>query len=139
VNDKSYKILEAQHRKNWTGSFGEMADYAIKLEGIEDWIQLTQKPDTPAPVVGSEIFGHTEVQTRNGTSYMKFKKVNPSYTGGGGGQKALGNLIDMPYVISLLEAIAVEVGAEKAIKKKDNLPPEDTDLDEPVNLADIPF
>ena len=139
-DNKSYKITEAQFRKNWSGAHGEMADYAVKLEGVDEWVQLTQKPETPAPTVGAELFGHTWVQTSNGKSYLRFKKENPQFQGGSRSPSSgLGEVLDMTYITKLLEAIATEVGgdAAAAIKRTDNVP-QDVD-DRPIDLSEIPF
>lgn len=140
MENKNYKILEAQKRKEWAGKHGPMVDYAVKLEGVDEWVQLTQKPETPEPTVGSEIFGRTWVQTNGDKSYLRFKKENPN---GGGYQKqdgsAVGSVMDLEYMLKLLEAIAFEVGgtAQAAIRRQDVVV-EDID-DKPIDLSEIPF
>lgn len=138
MEDKTFRITEAQHRKNWQGQHGEMADYAIKLEGVEGWVQLTQKPDTPAPVVGQELFGHTWVQTNGDKSYLRFKKVSQNFNGGSRQQSSgLGQILDVEYITKLLEAIAEAVDAKVDVKQKDVVV-EDID-DKPIDLSEIPF
>lgn len=134
--DQDYRILSVEARQAFPTDYGEMQPYAIKLEGVDGYVQLVQKPETPAPTVGQVIHGHTYNQGK----YLKFKKVNPEFAQQGGGSKPspAGAVADNGYVIQLLEAIAVAVGAEDAVKAKQDTVLEDID-DEPIDLSEIPF
>lgn len=134
--DQDYKILSVEARQSFTTDYGEMQPYALRLEGVEGYVQLTQKPETPAPLVGATIHGHTYSQGK----YLKFKKVNPEFAQQGGGSKpsSVEATADSGYIIKLLEAIAVEVGAEHAVKSKQDTVLEDIS-DEPIDLSEIPF
>ena len=129
--DKDYKILTVEPRQAYDTDYGTMQPYAITLEGVEGYVQLSQKPETPAPTVGQVIHGHTYNQGK----FLKFKKVNPNYAGNESGSKPQSSA-DQGRVLELLEAIAVAVGAEVAVKQDTVL--EDID-DRPIDLSEIPF
>ena len=122
MEDKDYKILSVVPQQAFTGKYGTLQPYNLTLEGLEGAVQLNQKPETPAPQVGKTIFGH--VYERNG--YKNFKRVSKDFKPQQGGND---------YMIRLLEAIAIAVGANQAVK--DNVP---TDVsNEPIDLSKIPF
>ena len=129
--DKDYKILSVEPRQAYDTGYGTMQPYAITLEGVEGYVQLSQKPETPAPVVGQVIHGHTYNQGK----FLKFKKVNPNYAGNDGGSKPQSSA-DQGRMLELLEAIAVAVGADVAAKQDTVL--DDID-DRPIDLSEIPF
>lgn len=98
-------------------------------------MNLLQKPETSAPSVGDTLHGYTYTQKSKGGDFLKFKKVNPEYDqGSGGGSKP--QPANNDYVIELLEAIAVAVGAE--VKKADVVPSE-FEGSQPIDLSEIPF
>lgn len=135
--DQDYRILTVEARQAYQTDYGEMQPYAITLEGVEGYVQLTQKPETPAPMVGQTIHGHTYSQGK----YLKFKKVNPEFAqqGGGGSKPSSAQpSADNGYIIKLLEAIAVEVGAQHAVRGDTDTVLEDID-DKPIDLSEIPF
>ena len=129
--DKDYKILSVEPRQAYDTDYGQMQPYALTLEGVEGYVQLSQKPETPAPVVGQVIHGHTYNQGK----FLKFKKVNPNYQQSAPASNP-GQSGDMGRVMEYLEAIAVAVGAEVAGKQ--DTAPEDVD-DRPIDLSAIPF
>lgn len=135
--DQDYTILSVQKRNEWTGGFGTFQDYALQLEGVDGWVQLTQKPETAAPEQGQVLHGHTEVQTRGGKSSLKFKKVNPEFAGQNQGHSSTtptnlaGNEKTLEYIVEMLEELTGR-------KQKPDHAPEDID-DEPIDLAEIPF
>ena len=122
MEDKDYKILSVVPQQAFTGKYGTLQPYNLTLEGLEGTVQLNQKPETAAPQVGQTIFGH--VFERNG--YKNFKRVSKNFQPKQGGDD---------YMIRLLEAIAIAVGANQAVK--DNVPTEVKD--EPIDLSKIPF
>lgn len=133
--DKDYKITSVEPRTAYDTQYGTMQPYALKLEGVEGYVQLSQKPETEAPYVGQTIHGHTYEQKGPHGVFLKFKKVNPNYAGNDGASKPSSSA-DQGRVLELLEAIAVAVGAEVATKKDTVL--EDID-DTPIDLSEIPF
>lgn len=52
--------------------------YSVQFEGSEDWIDINQKPATPAPTVGQELEGEIE-KTNWG---YRFKKAASGFSGG---------------------------------------------------------
>lgn len=131
MNDKDYVIRQVEARAAYQTDYGEMQPYALKLEGVEDWVQLSQKPTTPAPAVGQTIHGHTYSQKGSKGDFLKFKKVNPEYSSGGSKPQ---QSQDNAYIIQLLEAIAKEVG----VPGVGDVVPSDIE-GEPFDLAEIPF
>jgi hypothetical protein len=45
-------------REEWEGSYGAMVTYRLRVNGEE--VDLNQKPETPAPTEGQQIYGHLE-------------------------------------------------------------------------------
>ena len=131
IVDKDYKILSVEPRAAYDTQYGTMQPYALKLEGVDGFVQLSQKPETEAPVVGQVIHGHTYNQGK----FLKFKKVNPNYQQSAPASNP-GQSGDMGRVMEYLEAIAVAVGAEVAGKQDTVL--DDID-DRPIDLSEIPF
>lgn len=134
--DKDYKIKSVEPRKAYDTPYGTMQPYALQLEGVEGYVQLSQKPETDAPVVGQTIHGHTYEQQGPHGGFLKFKKVNPNYAEQGGGSKPSQPSADMDYVIKLLEAIAKAVDAE--VELKDDVQ-DMLDDSQPIDLSEIPF
>lgn len=139
MQDKPYVVKTVQKRDEWTNSYGTFQNYALQLEGEEGWIQLSQKPDTKAPVEGSELFGHIEVQTRGDKTFRKFKKGQRqdggNFKGGGGSSKA-----DIDYIIMMLEELTGRRDKpSNPTGRGGDAEPTVEELDEPVDLSDIPF
>lgn len=134
--DKDYKIISVDPRAAYDTQYGTMQPYALKLEGVEGFVQLSQKPETDAPQVGSTLHGHTYEQNGPHGPFLKFKKVNPEYAGNDGASKPSSSA-DSGRVLELLEAIAVAVDADVAPKKDTIL--EDIDDGQPIDLSEIPF
>lgn len=73
------KVISAMKTGSYTGKFGTMVKYAIQFEGQEEAVELSQKPETPAPKAGDELEGTIE-----DTQYGKrFKKAQGSFSKGG--------------------------------------------------------
>lgn len=136
---KDYVIKSVEARKAYSTDYGEMQPYALELQGVDGFVQLSQKPETPAPEVGTTLHGYTFEQKSAKGSFLKFKKVNEQYqnNNGGGNSSSSSSSADNDYIVKLLEAIVVAVGAEVEIKSKDNIL-EDID-NEPIDLSEIPF
>lgn len=137
--DKDYKVTFAEARNRYPTAYGDMQAYALKLEGVDGFVQLGQKPETRPPEVGDTLFGHTYEQNSSKGTFLKFKKVNPNYENNSGStpQSSSSQVVD-PYVVELLEAIAEKVGAGNAVKRKDTVL-EDIDEGEEIDLSEIPF
>jgi hypothetical protein len=134
--EKSYKITNVQKRRSWTGNFGTFQDFALQLEGVQGWVSKSQKPETPEPVVGEEIYGHVEPTVRGDITYLKFKGAkNPNLGGNSPANKADN---DSAYMVMMLEELTGRRGMP------DNPTPRDTiisDIEgsEPFDLSEIPF
>jgi len=76
----SYKIKNIGPDKEITTNNGTFKVYSLQFDGDESWVELMQKPTTPAPTVGQELEGTIET-----TQYGKrFKRVQAagSFQGG---------------------------------------------------------
>lgn len=151
--DKDYIILDVQQREDWRSSYGtEMHSFALKLEGVEDWIELSQLTTTPSPNVGATLHGHTEAVKRGTQTYLKFKKVNPNFAqrqtppqSATTPSDLLGPSKTLEYAIEMLEELtgrrerkgqlANTTASENSITTQ---VANDTD-DDFVDLAEIPF
>lgn len=132
--DRDYKITSVEARQAYTTDYGTMQPYALKLEGVEGFVQLSQKPETQAPLVGQTIHGHTYEQQGQHGGFLKFKKVNPAYAGGDSGSKPQVASADTGRMLALLEAIAIAVDAVVEPDKSQ----EQSDEEE-IDLSEIPF
>jgi len=127
--DKDYNILKVEPRSKWHSQKygGDFQDYAIQLDGVEGWVQLTQKIDSKAPVAGETIYGHTYVQENGDVTYTKFKRVmkdNQGYNGASSSLKEVHEKLD--HIITILENQPREVVLEDI-------------EDKPIDLSEIPF
>lgn len=138
--DREYKILKVERRKEWTGTHGTFQDYVVHLEGVEGWVTLTQKPDTMPPQPGSTIFGHTVTQTHGDQTYLKFKKVNPNYSGGGNSGGSATSANELVGTQNQLDRI--EMMLEELTGRRDRTPSDDISApprEEEFTLPEIPF
>lgn len=137
MSDQVYKIAKVQNRDDWTSKYGPMKSYALQLQGVDGWVELSQKPDTPAPVEGEDIFGHTEVQTHGDKTYLKFRKANPQYAptalSGGSISKE-----DVSYIVMMLEELTGRRTKPDRPTPREDVVLEDID-DKPIELSEIPF
>lgn len=82
-----YKIITAGPSETFSfkGNDGdvELTSYSLQFEGVSEWIKLTQKPETVAPVVGEELEGHIEDTGKYGLKFVKKRGSG----GWGGGKK----------------------------------------------------
>ena len=142
--DKDYTIIKAERREKWfSKQFNkEYQAYAVQLEGVEGWVELSQLLDTPAPAPGATLHGHTYATTVGENTYLKFKKVNPNFQNGPAAPQATtpGALVGadktLDYAVEMLEELTGR-RPKKAEAKKEDVVIED--LDDEINLADIPF
>lgn len=85
--EAKYKIVNVGPSRSWSfkGDGGEdiqMVSYSLQLEGVAEWVDLGQKPETPAPEVNAELEGHIE-----DTGKFGYKFVKKRGAGGWGGKK----------------------------------------------------
>lgn len=87
--EAGYKIVKVGPTRDWSfkGDNGEdiaMRSYSLQLEGVAEWIDVAQKPDTAAPVEGETVEGHIEDTGKYGFKFVKKRK------GGWGGKSNAG-------------------------------------------------
>ena len=101
---KEYKLTEVHRRGEWESSYGPMVTFAIAVDGVEGYIKLNQKPDTPEPEVGEVITGVIQDKTdKKGQPYKQFKKMNPNYDNQSGKSSLDNSKID--YIVQMLEEL----------------------------------
>lgn len=78
-----YKIeAVANEVRSYTTQYGDMKSYKVKLPGVNDAVEVSQKASTPPPVAGDTLTGTVESSSFG----PKFKKeFTPKAPGGGGG------------------------------------------------------
>lgn len=135
MNDQEYKIIEVQPRDDWTSKYGPMKSYALKLEEVDGWVSVNQKPETAAPSVGNTLYGHLDTKSAGDKTWLQFKKeARPD---GGSGYSAstpsglVGDSKTTEYMVQMLEELTDR-------RKKPDVVLEDIS-DEPIDLAEIPF
>lgn len=69
----------APETKAFSGKFGEMVSYKVKLPNVNDPVEIVQKATTPAPKVGDVLTGTVESSQFG----PKFKKEFTPKVGGG--------------------------------------------------------
>jgi hypothetical protein len=84
-----YKITAvSQETRNYDTKFGPMVSYKLKLEGVEEPVELGQKATSPAPQAGQMLNGNIE-NTQYGKKFKKeyaqqgFTQASRPQTGGG--------------------------------------------------------
>lgn len=81
-----FKVTAVHGSKPWSN--GQNIDYFIELEGLEGRHTLTQKPTTPAPEIGQDLWGHPEdggTWPSGDPKPPKFRKGQRGGFGSGGG------------------------------------------------------
>ena len=76
-----YKVIAVSDQvRSFETKFGKMKSYKLKLEGVEEVVELAQKDTTPAPTAGATLNGTID---NSGQYGPKFKKETPQFGGGG--------------------------------------------------------
>lgn len=65
---------------------GTFLSYRVALKDVEGVVELSQKPETPAPKAGDLLAG--EILPAQGSFPPKFRKEKRDFGGGGGGRSA---------------------------------------------------
>ena len=73
-----YKVVSAMKVGEFTGQYGLSYKYAVQFEGQMDAVQLSQKPETPAPKAGDILSGTIE-ETKWGKQFRKESKGGGRY------------------------------------------------------------
>lgn len=106
--EKNYQVTSVEIRDSYQFSGQTIQNYSIALEGVEGWILLGQRENTPPPKEGDTLYGRVEDKVaKSGKAYKRFKKVNPEYGGSRSDNQTSGNTGEigskLDYIISLLE------------------------------------
>lgn len=142
MDDKDYNILKAEQRDKWfSKQFNkEYQSYAVQLEGVDGWVELSQLVDTPAPIEGTVLHGHTYPQTVGQNTYLKFKKVNPNYQNNTPQATTPGEIVGtaktLDYAVEMLEELTGRRPKHEAQAPKEVVL---EDLDDTIDLDEIPF
>lgn len=163
---QSYKIAAVSPKQDhWSGQYGDMVTYYIRLEGEGDEaVAINKKPDSPAPQDGDELYGDI-TSTSHG---LKFKTQKKPFAQEGGYQKSPEVEESIARAVSLKAAVEYvastsssgddviplaetylewlrggKPATEPQNSSQDNLKAKVDDVfptdDKPINLDDIPF
>ena len=66
----NYTVESAMRTGEYTTQYGPMAKYAIKFQNQDEAVEMSQKPDTPAPKAGDILEGEIE-STQHGKRFKK--------------------------------------------------------------------
>lgn len=67
-------------KREFESKYGPMVSYRLKLEGVEEPVELTKKTTSPAPTKGSELYGTVDMSSQYGPKF----KTERQFDGGGG-------------------------------------------------------
>lgn len=81
---QDYEVVSAVKTGSYSTQYGEMYKYAVELKGESDGVELSQKPETPAPAPGSTLHGSI-TSDKYGRKFKKEQKGGGGYGGGSGG------------------------------------------------------
>jgi hypothetical protein len=103
---ETFKVESTLGREEWTGNYGPMLTYRLAVNGGQE-VDLNQKPETPAPQIGDEIWGHLE----DGKYRPKLKKDKKDGGGSwGGGGDELGPVIHRQVALKIIAPLIYEAG-----------------------------
>lgn len=85
---QTFKIQAvSKQTKPWTGTYGAMIDYRLKLDGLDEVVVLSKKADSPAPAAGNELFGSVDMSGKFGPKFVVDRSRFGGSSGGGSGSK----------------------------------------------------
>lgn len=71
---KEYVIRAIKKSSAWKGSYGDMQDYALVLQGIGEPVKLSlPQPIIEDPEIGDRLYGRLYEEEANGRLYYKLK------------------------------------------------------------------
>lgn len=109
-----YTIENSMKSGEFSGKFGKMYKYSVKLSGVDTAVEINQKPDSPEPKVGDIIEGTIE-DTQWG---KKFKKTSVGFTGSKNDPNTRKEIIRQN---SLTNAVNYVIAKAQLMDKKDGL------------------
>lgn len=85
---QDYQVTQVSpETRSFETKFGPMVSYKVKLEGVDEVVELAQKTDTSAPAAGDTLYGSIDT---SGSFGPKFKKERRDQFGGGFGSTSSG-------------------------------------------------
>lgn len=85
---QTFKIQAvSKQTKPWTGTYGAMIDYRLKLDGVDEVVVLSKKADSPAPTANDELFGSIDMSGKFGPKFVVDRSRFGGSSGGGSGSK----------------------------------------------------
>jgi hypothetical protein len=109
---ENFTVEATTGREEWTGQYGDMLTYKLLVNGGTE-IDLNQKPETPAPQIGDQIWGHLEP----GKYRQRLKKDQKDGGGGGGKKDDLGPVIHRQVALKILTERICTEGLTPAVKE----------------------
>lgn len=76
-----YKVVSVIKGREYTDKFGPKVSYTLKLEGIEEAVEVSQKPSTTPPQAGDVLKGSIQ-DTQYGKKFKKEYTQAPQAQGG---------------------------------------------------------
>lgn len=108
---QTFKIQAvSQQVKDWSGKFGPMKDYKVKLEGTELPVTITRKPESAPPKAGDEIYGTLDMSGQYGPKFKSESKPD-GFRGGSGGGSSGGKSPKDEKAIQAMWAIGQAINA----------------------------
>ncbi len=77
----AYVIRTVGPTESFKTQYGQMTKYTVQFEGADDWVQINQKPESPAPKIGDSLDGTVETSQYG----LKFKRAQNAPGGPGRG------------------------------------------------------
>jgi hypothetical protein len=89
---QTFKVTAVSPKtKPWSGTYGDMVDFYVKLEGQDAPVVVTKKAGNQGPQVGDELFGTLDMGGKFGPKFkaerQQFGGGGSAPSGGGGGSK----------------------------------------------------
>lgn len=109
---ENFTVESTLGREEWTGRYGDMVTYRLAVNGGQE-VDLNQKPETAAPAIGDEIWGHLE----DGKYRPKLKKdQKQDASSSGGGKDDLGPVIHRQVALKILSERICTEGLTPGVK-----------------------
>lgn len=81
---KDYTVQGIESKREWSGKYGPMVTYLVKLAGEDEFVEVNRKPTTDAPKDGEVLTGEL-IPNANPQFPAKLKVDKPAFTPGQGG------------------------------------------------------
>lgn len=143
--------------REYDSQYGKMIAYKLKLEGVNDIVEMSRKADSPAPKAGDELIGTIE-KTQYGHKFKAERPQNsfksqPKDEAGIKAMWAIGQAVQLHSAVTRNggeEAQGIEATAKELFAMVDRVKGSTVvtepkvqdvvaDIPETVDLSDIPF